>query len=109
MSVHSPRRPIAPPSLDLSLAAAYPTSTNLMPKLSETILLNREKQQKPPRNCPKLHHSDRTISSKTLEILSDPAREKKIRAHHPFGRASTKQNGIEQNRTRPNTLRANSP
>ena len=99
MSVHSPRRPIAPPGLDP--AAAYPTSTKLMPpmpKVSETILLDREKQQKPPRNCPKLHHSDRTISSKTLEILSDPAHGKNPRP--PPVRSGLDQ--IEWNRTEPN-------
>ena len=104
MSVHSPRRPfapatrrpIAPPGLDL--ATAYPTSTKLMPKLSETSLPDREKQQKPPRNCPKLH--PRIARSPVKHWKSCPIRPvRKILRRQPVRSGLER---TERNRTEPN-------
>ena len=98
---HTVRRPITLSSLN---PAARPPQTDINPKNHDKILRNSLlKPEKTPKTTPKsvkIPPSNLTISSKTLEILSDQARGKKFRADNPFDRASTKSNGIEQARTR---------
>ena len=97
---HTLRRPITLSGLN---PAARPPQTDINPKNHHKIRQNSlSKPEKTPKTTPKsvkIPPSNLTISSKTLEILSDQARGKKFHADNPFGRASTKSNRIEQART----------
>ena len=98
---HTLRHPITLSGLN---PAARPPQTDINPKNHHKILRKSLlKPEKTPKTTPKsvkIPPSNLTISSKTLEILSDQARGKKFRADNLFGRVSTKSNRIEQGRTR---------
>ena len=104
---HTLRRPITLSGLN---PAARPASNRHKPEKppQNSAKFSSSNPKKTPKTTPKsvkIPPSNLTISSKTLEILSDQARGKKFHADNPFG---PRLDQIEQNRTRPNTLDANS-